>query len=141
MIEPARDGTRRCVKCTGTLAADNTSPMCSRCLREQHDQLATPPDYESHFFDTDEFRSAQEQRHIGKVFRAYRHHPHHLHLWGMPLNQELLGRWLGITQTQVGRLENGKPEENIATLRNYAKILHLPQHILWFDLPGQQPRP
>jgi transcriptional regulator with XRE-family HTH domain len=53
------------------------------------------------------------------------------------LNQELLGRWLGLTQAQVSKLENGKPEQNLEALRNYAKILHLPQHLLWFDLPGQ----
>jgi hypothetical protein len=31
----------------------------------------------------------------------------------------------------------GRPEQNLEALRNYAKILHLPQHMLWFDLPGQ----
>jgi hypothetical protein len=37
----------------------------------------------------------------------------------------------------VSKLENGKPEQNLDTLRRYAKALHLPQHLLWFDLPGQ----
>jgi hypothetical protein len=37
----------------------------------------------------------------------------------------------------VSKVENGKPEQNIETLRNYARILHLPQHLLWFDLPGK----
>ncbi|UJW35668.1 XRE family transcriptional regulator [Saccharothrix sp. AJ9571] len=71
------------------------------------------------------------------MFKAYRNHPRHLQLFGKALNQELLGRWLGLTQAQVSKLENGKPEQNIVTLRNYAKILHLPQHLLWFDFPGQ----
>jgi hypothetical protein len=29
------------------------------------------------------------------------------------LNQELLGRWRGLTQAQVSKFENGKPEQNI----------------------------
>ncbi|HEX5404208.1 MAG TPA: helix-turn-helix domain-containing protein [Pseudonocardiaceae bacterium] len=74
---------------------------------------------------------------MGKVFKAYRNHPRHLQLHGKALNQELLGRWLGLTQAQVSKIENGKPEQNLETLRNYARILHLPQHLLWFDLPGQ----
>ena len=49
----------------------------------------------------------------------------------------MLGRWLGLTQAQVSKLENGKPEQNLETLRRFAKILHLPQHLLWFDFPGQ----
>jgi transcriptional regulator with XRE-family HTH domain len=110
----------------------------SRCYREQRDQLRTPPaQLRNEFFETDEFRSAFESQHIGKIFKAYRNHPRHLQLFGKALNQELLGRWLGLTQAQVSKLENGRPEQNLETLRNYAKILHLPQHLLWFDLPGQ----
>jgi len=72
------------------------------------------------------------------VFKAYRNHPRHLQLYGKALNQELLGRWLGLTQAQVSKLENAKqPEQNLETLRNYARILHLPQRLLWFDFPGQ----
>ncbi|WP_410614027.1 XRE family transcriptional regulator [Amycolatopsis sp. lyj-109] len=51
--------------------------------------------------------------------------------------RKLLGRWLGLTQAQVSKLENGKPEQNLETLRRFAKILHLPQHLLWFDFQGQ----
>jgi len=74
---------------------------------------------------------------MGKVFKAYRNHPRHRQLFGKSLNQELLGRWLGLTQAQVSKFENGKPEQNLETLRHYAKILHLPQNLLWFDFPGQ----
>ncbi|RZQ65112.1 helix-turn-helix domain-containing protein [Amycolatopsis suaedae] len=120
------------------MAADNTARLCSRCHREQRDQLRTPPaQLRDEFFETDEFRAAFESQHIGKVFKAYRNHPRHLQLFGKALNQELLGRWLGLTQAQVSKLENGKPEQNLETLRNYARILHLPQHLLWFDFPGQ----
>ena len=37
----------------------------------------------------------------------------------------------------MSKLEHGKAEQNLETLRNYARILHLPQHLLWFDFPGQ----
>jgi tetratricopeptide (TPR) repeat protein len=131
-------GSRRCQGCGITLAADNTALLCSKCHRELRDQLRTPPaQLRNEFFETDEFRAAFASQHIGKVFKAYRNHPRHLKLFGKALNQELLGRWLGLTQAQVSKLENNKPEENLETLRNYARILHLPQHLLWFDFPGQ----
>jgi transcriptional regulator with XRE-family HTH domain len=131
-------GGRRCQGCGSALAADNTARLCSRCHREQRDQLRTPPaQLRNEFFETDDFRAAFESQHIGKVLKAYRNHPRHLQLFGKALNQELLGRWLGLTQAQVSKLENGKPEQNLETLRNYARILHLPQHLLWFDFPGQ----
>jgi hypothetical protein len=141
MITPdvqAGGGVRRCPGCGTPLAADNTARLCSRCHREQRDQLRTPPaDLRDEFFETAEFHLAFESRHIGKVFRAYRHHPRHLKFLGRPLNQELLGRWLGLSQGAVSKAENGPAEQDIGTLQHYAKVLHLPQHLLWFDLPGQ----
>ncbi|GAA1234869.1 hypothetical protein GCM10009676_18360 [Prauserella halophila] len=129
---------RRCQGCGTVLAADNTARLCGRCHREQRDQLRTPPaQLRNEFFDTDEFRAAFESQHIGKVLKAYRNHPRHVKLFGKALNQELLGRWLGLTQAQVSKLENGSPEQNLEILRNYARILHLPQQLLWFDFPGQ----
>ncbi|MGH7883829.1 MAG: helix-turn-helix domain-containing protein, partial [Candidatus Dormibacteraceae bacterium] len=76
--------------------------------------------------------------HIGQVFRAYRYHPRHLKIFGKALNQELLGRWLGLTQTQISKLENGKPEQNLKVLQSYAQALYLPSRMLWFALPGQK---
>jgi hypothetical protein len=131
-------GGRRCAGCGTVLAADNSARLCGRCHREKRDELRTPPaQLRGNFFETAEFRAAFESEHIGKVFKAYRNHPRHLQLYGKALNQELLGRWLGLTQAQVSKLENGPPEQNLKTLRNYARILHLPQRMLWFDLPGQ----
>jgi hypothetical protein len=129
---------RRCHGCGAVLAADNTARLCSKCHRDQRDSLHAPPAHlRNEFFETDDFLSAFESQRIGRVFKAYRNHPRHLLLFGKALNQELLGRWLGLTQAQVSKLENGKPEQNLDALRDYAKILHLPQHLLWFDLPGQ----
>jgi hypothetical protein len=132
---------RRCHACKTPLAADNTARLCSRCHRDLRDQLGTPPTrLRSEFFRTEEFIAAFESQHIGRVFKAYRNHPRYLQLLGKALNQEILGRWLGLTQAQVSKLENGKPEHNLETLRDYAKVLGLPQHMLWFDLPGQTRR-
>ena len=134
----APSGGRRCAGCGSVLAADNTARLCSRCHREERDQLRTPPAHlRDSFFETDEFRAAFESQHIGKVLRAYRNHPRHLELFGKALNQELLGRWLGLTQAQVSKIENGKAEQNLEALRNYAKALRLPQQMLWFDFQGQ----
>jgi hypothetical protein len=132
----APNGGRRCQSCATTLAADNTARLCGRCHREERDQLSAPTQLSDSFFETEEFRAAFESQHIGKVLKAYRSHPRHLRVFGKALNQELLGRWLDLTQAQVSKLENGKPEQNLETLRNYAQILHLPQHLLWFDFPG-----
>lgn len=132
------DGRRRCAACSAPLAADNTARLCGRCHRDQRDQLRNPPVHHSdEFWATDDLRRAFESQHIGRVFKAYRHHARHLQLLGKALNQELLGRWLGLTQAQVSKLENGKPEQNLETLRAYAKALHIPQRLLWFDLPGE----
>jgi len=134
----AYDDRRRCAACTTPLAADNTARLCGRCIREHRDQIPTPPVHASdEFWNTEDLRKAFESQHIGRVCRAYRNHPQHLQLFGKALNQEVLGRWLGLTQAQVSKLENGKPEQNLETLRAYAKILHIPQRVLWFDLPGQ----
>lgn len=130
-------GDRRCAGCGAALATDNTARLCGKCHREQRDQLRTPAAHKDEFFETEELRAAFGSQHMGKVLKAYRHHPHHLQVFGKALNQELLGRWLGLTQAQVSKLENGRPEQNLETLQNYARILRLPQDLLWFDLPGQ----
>jgi hypothetical protein len=130
-------GGRRCAGCGVVLAADNTARLCSKCHREKRDEIRTPPTLRDEFFETDEFRAAFTSQHIGRVFKAYRNHPHYQRIFGKALNQELLGRWLGLNQAQVSKIENGKPEYNHRILCHYAKTLHLPQHLLWFDIPGQ----
>jgi tetratricopeptide (TPR) repeat protein len=115
--------------------------LCSKCHRELRDQLRTPPAHlRNEFFETPEFLAAFESQHIGKVFKVFRNHPHFLRLYGKALNQEVLGRWLGLTQAQVSKLENGRPERNLDNLINYARALHLPEHLLWFKFPGRKLR-
>lgn len=126
-------GGHRCGGCGTPLARDNTARLCGPCSRDQRDQLRTPPTrLQEDFFDTDEFRAAFESEDIGRVFKAYRNHPYHIKKYGKSINQGMLARWLGVSQGLVSKLEGGKKEEYIPTLREYARKLHLPQHLLWF---------
>ena len=130
--------SRRCSACSVELPTENSAPLCGRCMRDQRDQMLKPPaDVGLEFWQTNDLRAAFESQHIGRVFKAYRHHPRFLSLYGKAINQETLARWLGKDQGQVSRLENGRPEQNLDTLRAYAQSLHIPQEMLWFDLPGQ----
>lgn len=133
-------GGRRCGSCGTPLAADNNARLCGPCSRDQRDQLRTPPtQLREDFFDTNEFHAAFESEDIGRIFKAYRNHPDHLKIHGTPINQELLSRWLGISQGLISKLESGKKkEEYVPTLRQYAKKLGLPQHLLWFKLEAGQ---
>ncbi len=49
-----------------------------------------------------------------------------------------LGQWLGLSQPQVSRIENGPPIRNLDTLVYWARTLHIPPELLWFRLPEQQ---
>jgi transcriptional regulator with XRE-family HTH domain len=71
---------------------------------------------------------------MGRVIFAYRNHPYH----GKPLTQEIVANWLGLTQTQLSRIEKGKPPEELSKLVRYARILGIPAHLLWFKLPEQR---
>ena len=51
------------------------------------------------------------------------------------ISQEMLGTWLGLTQAQVSRIENGPPIRNLDTLAHWARVLRIPVHLLWFKLP------
>ncbi|HEX5407995.1 MAG TPA: helix-turn-helix transcriptional regulator [Pseudonocardiaceae bacterium] len=77
---------------------------------------------------------------MGRVFRAYRNHPRHLQIYGKPLSQELLGRWLGIKQGYVSKLENGSADLNTKALQGYSDALHIPHQLLWFAFPGESRR-
>ncbi|MEV6240023.1 hypothetical protein [Lentzea sp. NPDC051838] len=119
------------------MATDNTTLMCGRCLREFGGLNKPPAGLTREFFLTDEMRAAFNSHHIGRIFRAYRQHERFLKLLGRPLSQEEFGRWLGLSQTAVSRIEGVKPEQNLKALLEYATALHLPKDLLWFDFPGE----
>src|SRR5260370_13839359 len=80
-------------------------------------------------------RDALTTWHMGRVIYAYRTHPHH----GRPLSQETVGGWLGLTQAQLSRIENGRAPEELTKLIRYAQILGIPPKLLWFALPAESP--
>jgi transcriptional regulator with XRE-family HTH domain len=78
-------------------------------------------------------RDALATWHMGRVILAYRTHPQH----GRVLSQGLVGNWLGLTQAQLSRIENGRAPDELSKLVRYAQILGIPADLLWFSLPDQ----
>ncbi|WP_433662479.1 XRE family transcriptional regulator [Nocardia sp. CA-128927] len=69
--------------------------------------------------------------HMGRVIYAYRTHPYH----GNPLAQDTVARWLGLSQSQLSRLEVGIAPEQLSKLIHWAEALKIPGELLWFKLP------
>jgi tetratricopeptide (TPR) repeat protein len=84
-------------------------------------------------------RDAFASRDMGRVVRAYRYHPAHGH---KALPQEILSRWLGITQSQLSRIESGRNRvDTLDKLIHYARSLKMPTGLLWFELPEEKEVP
>ena len=129
---------RYCTGCGSRLARDNTGKSCSVCIRGSRGELIAPPPVPKEFWRTDQMLDAFNSWHMGRVISAYRFHPYH----GKPLTQELVGSWIGMTQAQLSRIENGKPPEELSKLIRYAQIFGMPADLLWFKLPaGGSARP
>ncbi|MFD8494970.1 hypothetical protein [Amycolatopsis sp. NPDC059657] len=69
---------------------------------------------------------------MGEIIRAFRLHPWH----GEPIHQATAAAWLGVTQTQLSRIENGQAVSDLTKLTQWALILEVPAELLWFKLPG-----
>lgn len=124
---------RHCDGCGTRLARDNRSGFCSPCSRQQVRTTAAPakPD---EFWKRAALRDALNARHFGQVLHAYRHEHRPV------LTQAKVGRWLGLTQGQVSRLERGEqPSHDLSKLDQWAWALRVPEHYLWFQL--SQPTP
>ncbi len=122
-------------RCGTHLAKDNIERQCARCQRASRDKLITPPEVPAEFWETDQFEEAFAAQHIGRVFRAYRTHPHHYAVYGPDgISQTLLGQWLGLRQPQVSRIETGPPIPHLDTLQHWARMLRIPAELLWFRL-------
>ena len=122
---------RSCVHCGQRLAADNPGRQCGPCQRTQ-DQSA-PPALPAGFWDAEQIQDALASWHMGRIIHAYRTHPHHR----QPLTQELVAGWLGLTQAQLSRIENGRAPEELSKLIHYSRTLGIPADLLWFDRPGE----
>jgi len=123
---------RYCRSCRGRLARDNTSAECAACQRKRRDLLLGAPQVPDDFWTTDEMRDALASWHMGRVIAAYRAHPFH----GRPLSQEVVGSWAGVSQVQLSRIEQGSAIKHLDRLVAWAETLRIPEHLLWFKLPG-----
>ena len=129
----------RYCQCGKRLARDHPGTQCGVCERRTTRQRAEPPVVPADFWHTPAFRDAFDGQHMGHVARAYRRHPLNVANYGRDgIPQELLGDWLGLTQAQVSRIENGPPIRNLDTLAHWARTLRIPPELLWFKLPGEQ---
>ena len=124
---------RSCRSCGGRLAADNRMDLCSPCLRRSELEPATAgPRMPDEFWDQPELRAALEQRHFGRVVKAYRQ------ARGGDVTQALIARWLGVSQVQVSRIERGRSAVNdLQKLDRWARSLRIPPDRLWFTLSPQ----
>jgi hypothetical protein len=126
-------------RCGTHLAKDNTERQCARCQRDSRDKLITPPQVPAEFWQTEQFQEAFAAQHIGRVFRAYRTHPHHYAVYGPDgISQTLLGQWLGLRQPQVSKIETGPPIPYLDRLQHWARVLRIPAELLWFRLSGDK---
>jgi transcriptional regulator with XRE-family HTH domain len=114
------------------LARDNLNKLCCSCRARASEALAKPPTVPGEFWQTDRLRDALDAWHMGRVIQAYRLHPWH----GRPLSQEVVAAWVGLTQTQLSRLENGPPLHDLSKLIQWARVLRIPPRLLWFTMPS-----
>jgi transcriptional regulator with XRE-family HTH domain len=135
---PPRQAAARYCRCGARLASDNPGRLCATCARQAQEAAAHPPEIPPAYWQTDQLRDALASRHLGRVVRAWRHHPHH---GPRPLPQEQVAGWLGITQAQLSRIENGPPVRDLDRLVHWARLLGIPGELLWFDLPGARTAP
>lgn len=129
----------RYCRCGIRLAWNHAGALCGSCEREAIHRRAEPPAVSAVFWDTPALRDALAAQHIGCVARTYRRHNDFTAHYGRNgISQELLGTWLGLTQAQVSRIENGPPVRNLDTLAHWARVLQIPSHLLWFKLPPRR---
>lgn len=87
------------------------------------------PVHPADFWEQPQLRAAARERHFGRFLRAYRV------VQTPPVQQTQLAGWLGITQGQLSRIERAvAPVRDLVKLDQWARVLHIPAHLLWFDV-------
>lgn len=118
---------RRCQRCGARLARDHGHSRCSPCEVAVTRELSRPKPHPPEFWQRGPVRDALAARHLGHVMAAYRkaHDPQ--------VTQAAMGRWLGLTQAQVSRLERApQPPSDLVKLQRWAATLRIPPDLLWF---------
>jgi transcriptional regulator with XRE-family HTH domain len=125
----------RYCRCGTRLARDNRGIRCGVCLVRDRDLAVGPSVVPEGFWADEDMVRALGTWHMGRVIAAYRNHPGH----GRPLRQEVVAGWVGISQAQLSRIENGLAIKDLDKLAHWARTLGVPARLLWFKLPGQRP--
>ena len=129
----------RYCRCGTRLARDNAANQCGTCQAKIRDLTTQPPEVTEDFWRTPQLHDAFAAQHIGQVSRAYRKHPQHIAAYGKDsIPQEIVAGWLSLTQAQVSRIENGSSVKYLDSLAHWARTLRIPEHLLWFKMPGAQ---
>jgi tetratricopeptide (TPR) repeat protein len=127
---------RYCMRCGSRLTRDSRASMCAPCRQLSGIGSDHAPDLGANFWHTDQMRDSFASRDMGTVVRAYRYHPAHGH---KALPQETVSRWLGVTQSQLSRIESGRNRvDTLDKLIHYARSLKMPADLLWFELPREE---
>ncbi|SDS08283.1 helix-turn-helix domain-containing protein [Actinopolymorpha singaporensis] len=93
---------------------------------------AGPPTLPDEFWQQAEIQHAARSRNFGYLLKAYRD------LQSPLVRQSQLARWLGLSQGQVSRIERGSSNtHDLEKLAKWARLLHIPRHVVWFDLTAQ----
>ena len=128
----------RYCRCGARLARDNPGNQCAPCFAADRVRLGAAPEVPAGFWNEVVLKEALQSRHMGRVIRAWRTHPHH---GRHPVAQDRVAVWVGITQAQLSRIENGPPLVHLDRLTQWARALHIPADRLWFALPDTAPGP
>lgn len=129
---PGDSRSQWCGSCHRRLATDNFTGLCGTCTRAARERLSEPPAVSTGFWDYPPLGQALADRHMGRVIAAFRRHPAH----GTGVRQADVARWAGISQVRISRIENGPPIRQMDSLVYWAKLLSIPPHRLWFQIPG-----
>lgn len=129
--DPLGRTVRICIRCGAWIAAYHDDEICTPCGR----QRGRPPLLPSAEWRTPTMRTALASRDMAAVLRSYRHHPAH---GARPIPQAEMAQWLGITQGQLSRIENGRSRiHDMDKLAHYARMLAIPSTLLWFDTENE----
>jgi transcriptional regulator with XRE-family HTH domain len=122
---------RFCGSCGTKLAVGARSPLCRSC--GQHPEAtpveSVPPAAPDTVWGAPALLQAFEAQDFGLVLLAYRK------AFEPVVTQTEVARWLGVSQSQVSRMEAGQSlTSDIGKIARWAKALRIPQHFLWFEL-------
>lgn len=119
------DTREQCAVCGTRLAADNTGDVCSPCSRAGRGPRGLP----NEFWDSETVVKAVAARDFGQLLLAIRQASY------PPLKQSDIADRLGITQSQISRIERGASVvRDLAKLERWSVMLEIPQKRLWFSI-------